>query len=328
VLAAGAYTTLGSAAVYLTSTDGGVTFNNPRNIAGSFGIFGGVSMGSGIVIFCDSHNPTRVWRSTDSGGSWSNVNLPGGGAGSMVTGSPIGALAGQRLGVVGSRGGAPVAFFSTDNGVNWTAATIGGSAQGGADMVAPDGTHVVLGLTVTGAQVTAGNTPFRLSTDSGATYPDSGTIDAGTPLVNGIGYTVFQLGIADDGSIIAAVQTTDGTNTHPNELWRGVIAGLVVEGPCVALVPPPPGPAVLGIRADCTPIFSPPPCPPMCPVDPLQPEGALVAPGVRGGGFLSPLFLLGLVTGIGGSLVTTGLLGIPAACGATFSTNNCAVARC
>jgi hypothetical protein len=331
VLAPGAYTSVGNAAIYLTSTDGGVTFNNPRNIAGSFGVFGGVSMGGGVVVFCDtSHNPARVWRSIDSGGSWTQVNLPGAGAGATFGATAIGPLANQRLGVVGSRASAGVAFFSADNGVSWTQATVGGSAQGGNDMVAPDGTHVVLGMDVTGAQITAGNTPFRLSTDGGATYPDSGTINAGTPLVNGIGYRVLQLAIADDGTVIAAVQTTDLTNTHPNELWRGVISGLVVDGPCVPLTPPtPPGPVVglAGPRVECVPIFSP-VCLVECPPDPVQPEGLRLAPSAHGGGFLSPLFILGLVSGTGGALVATGQVGVSTVCGATFANNYCAVAGC
>jgi hypothetical protein len=331
VLALGFFTSVGAANTYLTSTDGGVTFNNPRNVTGSFGHFGGVSMGGGVVILCDtSHNPARVFRSTDSGGSFAAVTLPGVGSGATNGAAAIGPVSGQRVGVVGGRSG-QVAFFSTDNGVSWTQATIGGAAQNGLDMVAVDASHVVLGMTITLAQSAAGQTPFRLSTDGGATYPDSGIIDAGTPLDPAVGYAVFQLAVADDGSIIAVVQTTDGSNTHPNEIWRGVISGLVVDGPCVPLTPPvPPGPpvGVLTPRLDCVPIFSPVSCLVECPPDPAPAVGLLVAPSARGGGFLSPLFLLGLVTGTGGLLVTTGALGVSTTCGATFANNHCAVAGC
>ena len=84
----------------------------------------------------------------------------------------------------------------------------------------------------------------------------------------------------------------------------------------------------MGIRLDCVPVFSPAPCPPLCPADPVARVAQLilpVAPSGLGGGWRSALPLLGLSDGTESLTVTPALLTRPSACGATFANNNCAV---
>lgn len=321
---------------YVTSTDGGATFTNPQTFSGvtTFGVFGGAYLGANTLIAGDTaHTPIRIFRSTDQAGTWTPINVGAGGQAGTVTGaSPAGAL-GSGLALLSATRTtpslAPKAYRSTDAGQTWTEATISGSAQGATDIIAPSATLAVLGLDVTSAQMGAGGSPFRLSTDGGQTFTDMGTqADA---FFGGVAYRVKQLAVADDGSIIAVVQTGDLTNTAPNEIWRGVIGGFSGPGPCVALVPPIP-PPVTGHMVplfECAPIISPPPCPPLCPVDPTQPAGLFFAPVAPFGmAFRSALFLLGLVDGASSTVVVGAALGVPAGCGHTFANNNCAVAGC
>jgi len=61
----------------------------------------------------------------------------------------------------------------------------------------------------------------------------------------------------------------------------------------------------------------------------VQPEGLVVVPSAGfGGGFRSPLFLLGLADGTGLPAQPVAALGRPSGCGATFANNLCAVAGC
>ena len=69
-------------------------------------------------------------------------------------------------------------------------------------------------------------------------------------------------------------------------IWRGVVDGFsTTVGTCESLdslEPGGPGIAVMGVHLECIPVFSPTPCPPVCPDDPPQPAGVLVIPD--GGG--------------------------------------------
>ena len=318
---------------YVSSTDGGATFTTPSTFSGvtTFGVFAGAYLGTDTLIAGDTaHTPIRIFRSTNQAGAWTPVNVGAGGQQGTVTGAALqGALGSGKALLSATRSTpslAPKAYFSTDAGQTWTEATISGSAQGATDVIAPSATLAVLGLDVTVAQMGAGGSPFRLSTDGGQTFTDAGTqADAFFP---GVAYRVMQLAVADDGSVIAVVQTSDLT-TNPNEIWRGVIDGFAGPGPCTPLTPPPPPVAQMGVPFDCVPIFTPPPCPPQCPVDPAQPVGMIVAPRALSGiAFRSALYFLGLTQGTPAGTVPTVTMGLPAGCGATFANNNCAVAGC
>ena len=237
VFAVGDFTSFGVSKSYLTSLDGGITFNNPRSIAGApFGISSGAYLGNDILIFVGTTNPAKVHRSIDGGDSWTSITLPGAAVSTALRAvTPVGPLTDGRVVVVGTRAGVAVAFFSTDFGQTWTQSTLSGgvTAQGAMDVVAPSALDVVMGLNVNAAQVAAGKRPLALSTDGGVTFADFGAY--ATPLNPALGYVVQQLTVADDGAILAMVQTTDVTNTTPNEIWRAVIDGFVGNGPGVAL---------------------------------------------------------------------------------------------
>lgn len=316
---------------YVTSTDGGATFTTPSTFSGAttFGVFAGVYLGTNTLIAGDTaHTPIRIFRSTDQASTWTPVNVGAGGQAGTITGAALAGALGSGLALLSATRStpslAPKAYVSTDAGQTWTEATISGSAQGATDIIAPSATLAVLGLDVTSAQMGAGGSPFRLSTDGGQTFTDMGTQADG--FFPGVAYRVKQFAVADDGSIIAVVQTGDLSNTAPNEIWRGVIDGFTGPGPCVPFVgpEPPPAEALMGQRVDCVPIFSPVACLVECPPDPPAAVGLTTGQATAVGvGFRSPLFLLGLVE----SAAVAGL-GLRVGCGATFANNHCAVAGC
>lgn len=318
---------------YAISTDNGVTFTNASTFSGTgtFGVFGGAYLGASTLIAGDTAvTPIRIFRSTNQAASWTPVNVGAGGQQGTVNGAALaGALGSGKALLAATRSTpslAPKAYFSSDAGATWTEATIGGSANGATDVIAPSTTLAVLGLDVSSAQMGAGGSPFRLSTDGGQTYSDLGTM--ADTFFAGVGYRVKQFAIADDGAVLAVVQTTDLTNTAPNEIWRGIIDGFSGPGPCAPFGPPPVPVAIMGTRLDCVPIFSPVSCLVDCPADPTPAVGLVVPHVPFTQGFGSIVAILDLEEDLGGGVIAGAALGLRAGCGATFANNLCAVAGC
>jgi hypothetical protein len=210
--------------IFLLSNDGGASFTEARMPSVGITILDGhsvASLGGGIVIAGVTSNPLRLLRSTDRGDTWAAVTLPGAGLGTLAVFHVMNLGGGQAL-AAGSGG---LLWHSSDFGASWSSITaLPTNAIAGAAVSA---SQVVVGMDGVNP-VTGSTTPFRLSTDGGATFPDAGTMVSPT----NASYAIKQLAVADDGAVIAVAQTT----APPfDEIWRGVIDGFSGPGPCATL---------------------------------------------------------------------------------------------
>lgn len=225
-------------ALYLTSSDGGVTFENPRYItvggATQSILRSGVHLGGGIILVgCEragAGGPAYLARSTDNGDTWAQVLMPDVGTGNGWV-NDIG-WAGENVAAVGARppGSTPRAWYSTDDGATFSDANLASwSAAYINSIVALNATHFLAGGYVSIAQIAGGSKPFRLSTDGGLTYDDPGTYT--TALTADVDYLVNQMAVLPNGNVVAVVQTIDGAEVG-NEIWLGTVTDIETISDC------------------------------------------------------------------------------------------------
>jgi hypothetical protein len=127
-----------------------------------------------------------------------------------------------------------VVWRSTDYGVSWTSYTLPEqpfSGGGGFQrytvqwLQALTSSKVVAGVSIFGAPPTVKH--WRLSTDGGETFPDSGVETS--PLIGTAGI-IRQITGADDGAILTAVNRSGAP--HFGEIWRSTVDGFNGPGPC------------------------------------------------------------------------------------------------
>jgi hypothetical protein len=322
VLAFGQFEFGGIAFQVLRSTDAGQTFTSFADTGLFFTLAKPIALSATeLVAVGNSVNP--MW-SSDGGATWTESTKP-----SLNSIQEVVHLTGDTvLGIGRNPSSLGRAFISTDKGHTFTTLVdIGNNSASFLSSRALTAQIAIAGGTEASGP-TANQDNWWITEDAGATWAQASLTGSRTTPTSTGGLTITRTGI-----VLADIDQgpTTGISAFA-EIWRGAVVGFVGPGTCEgAEFPQPPPEVEIGVPSillNCVPIFTPPPCPPLCPTDPLQPEGVLVLPSGRGGGFLSPLFLLGLVTGSGGLLVTTGTLGVSTTCGATFANNHCAVAGC
>ncbi len=211
--------------IFLLSNDGGATFTEaPGTPAIGVTIVSAntvASLGGGIVIAGLTSNPLRLVRSTNRGDTWSAVTLPGAPAGLAAVSLVVNLGGGQAL----AAGTGGRLWHSSDFGASWSA--LSPLPADGVSTVAVSATQIIVGMDGVNP-VTGSTTPFRLSTDGGATFSDPGSMVNPTNAT----YAIKQLAVADDGAVIAVAQIT----VSPfNQIWRGIIDGFNGPGPCATL---------------------------------------------------------------------------------------------
>src|SRR4030095_2559753 len=208
----------------------------------------------------------------------------------------------------------------TANQNNWWITEDAGATWAHTSRTGAPTAQIAMAGGIEAAGPTANQNNWWITEDAGATWAQASLTGARTTPTSTSGLTITRT-----GGIVADID--QGPNTGINafsEIWRGTVSGFVSGGigTCEAAEfpqpPEPPAPsAVMGVHLLCIPILTPQPCPPLCPTDPVQPEGLVVVPSAGfGGGFRSPLFLLGLADGTGLPAQPVAALGRPSGCGA------------
>ena len=258
VLAFGGVSTLGGDRYHvLRSSDGGQTFAlyakvgdvppsplSQVDVACAAG--GGVVLAAGDFLG-GSFPDVSLWRSTNSGLTWSEVSLPSpGGLGSVAC---LASLGGNVV-LAGGQVESPddpnhvvaVVWRSTDAGLTWTPIIMPGMVFSGGGLQqytvtwlqALTASKVVAGVTIFGPPATVDH--WRLSEDGGQTWTEG----VETSLLIGGAGAVRQMTVADDGAVLTAITRFDAP--HFAEIWRSTVDGFTGPGPCATTTqPPPPG---------------------------------------------------------------------------------------
>jgi hypothetical protein len=261
ILAFGGATVAGSGLRYqvLRSLDSGASFalfaqvgtnpNSPLAVVNA-----AVYAGDGVVLaagsFLGGASPTiPIWRSEDRGQNWVEVSLPTpGGFGSVACFASMGGgvvlAGGQVERLDNDLHVEAVVWRSTDFGQTWTAYILpeqpfhggGGLQRYTVNALRPMTTSkVVAGVSIFGPPVSVKN--WRLSTDGGATFPDTGVE---TSSVTGTASVVREITGADDGALLTGITKFNGII----EIWRSTVDGFNGPGPCASSFAggePPPG---------------------------------------------------------------------------------------
>lgn len=323
VLAYGQFEVAGVPYNFFRSTDNGQTFT-PFSDAGEFIIMHAAALSSTRLV---AFGTASAYYSTDAGATWLPATLPSFNDVPKFA-QPMG---GSNLLVAGRTNFQGGIFTSSDNGENYSVlATI---------PTLSNHSSVTLRRLTPTTLITGGNSDnpdnkimWWISEDTGATWTETSSYTGDRVAACDSSWMT----ITNDGHMLAGVDRPTRASVatdNKGEIWRGTVAGLVVTGgTCEAENEPAPEPPPLVLMhapSDCVPIFTPPPCPPACPLDPVQPEGVLVPPRALAGiAFRSALYFLGLTQGTPTGTVPTVTMGLPAGCGATFTNNYCAVAGC
>jgi hypothetical protein len=318
VLAFGQYEVAGVPYNVLRSTDDGLTFTAFSSV-GEFIIFNAVALSSTVVV---ASATASAYYSTDGGATWTQATKPG----STVVGEPISMGSGVVLTAGRDATAHGAVLRSLDSGQTYSILASFPTMNALYTIRALTTTHLVVG----GDTVNPGDLiTWWLSEDAGDTWAEA-TALVGDRFAASL---TASLTITTTGIVLADLDrkpTSAVAAERLSEIWRGTVEGLVSTGigTCEAAPTVPPIAAgLLGTHLLCIPILSPAPCPQLCPVDPVQPEGVLVLPTApEGGGWFDLLGVVELVDGSVVPVVPAVTLGHPAGCGATFANNYCAVA--
>jgi hypothetical protein len=294
-----------------------------------------LSSGTGLItvvapLLAGSHH--RLFRTTDAGVTFTEITMPNP-SGTGATIRQIVRTATGRLLMVGFYNrGSGLGFraygrYSDDEGLTWTLVDTLIPELPSAQSLEPYAAVALANgwIILSTAMPTPANDPgglfkpFYRSTDDGLSFSQTGMVYADTPSWFQFS-RVFQMTVADDGMPIAAA-TSVGVSIYaelelPVQLWRGEVGltnvtwSIVFEDTfyednfaCLELfvgniAASGPTAGIVGVDFDCPTTFIAGPCPQVCPSDPVQPAGQVVAPG---GG---PVTLAG-PTGCGAPFVVT-----------------------
>ncbi|MBI5474158.1 MAG: T9SS type A sorting domain-containing protein [Ignavibacteriae bacterium] len=190
------------------TTDGGATWariaTEPTQVLTEAGSNNGMATwGTSHIWFHSNTTPSRIYRSTNAGATWTGVNLP-----FTATFSAGIAFNSATHGVVGANGGQ--AARTADGGLTWTSATL-------------PGTGAIYGVSGAGVNfyVSRGQTVVA-STDRGTTWT--------TSYAGGIGTTLNHINMVAAGSNIAGwlVSSTGGVAS-----FYGTLTGVQIGVPTI-----------------------------------------------------------------------------------------------
>ncbi|HXG17181.1 MAG TPA: hypothetical protein VNK50_13095 [Calidithermus sp.] len=304
VLALGEYEVENQHYHVLRSTDGGQTFEplsgtEPWGYALEFA----VALSADLIIAAPELGD-RIWRSTDGGQSWQAVPVPG-----MTAPGQLASLGGQSALLFGGS----KLWRTSDGGQSWSLISTVPDLTSAVTrlLISLDGANRMVGLATHVSQAVL---RWALSEDGGQSWTFSTVTDTQTP------YSSSQSLVATGlGAILTAVNAPSHTGNwweHFGEVWRGTITGFTGPSTCDLVLLSAAAP--MAPPLECVPAFGGPLCPHVCPPEPEQPPGQLVAPLTTApGGFAAPV--PGWLRFGRGPDITPALLGRPAACGPMFT---------
>ena len=227
----------GSAFVYTTS-DGGVSWDEREQLTASdasaenfFGSAIGVSESAGLIVVgalghTSFAGAAYVFRTLDSGVTWTETDIVTGTAGSFFGGTIAISGTVMLVGAYSASGnkGEAYAYTTSDGGASWTFAdTLAASDGAGSDYfaqsVAMDGDYAIIGASGKDSSTGAG---YVFSTaDGGTTWSEVSKITAS---VNAFADTLGSSAAIDDGLVVIGAPGSNGFVTDSGKVFHVRVA--------------------------------------------------------------------------------------------------------